>query len=1229
MQFVGANAEAQVSGADELATRANYFKGSDASRWLTDVPTFARVNYREVYPGIDLEFYGNAEKKSEYDFIVKPEADASRIELDFVGAGKVEIDAATGELLIHTAAGTIKQTKPFSYQESADGAKSEIRSGYEKSGATNVRFHVGDYDRTKPLVIDPALGNLAFSSYLGGAGDDGGASIKTEAAGNVYVAGYTRSDLFPTTSGVFDTTYNGSYDAFVTKMSADGGSLIFSTYIGGNSYDFCDSITIDAAGSIYLTGNSASFNYPTTAGAYDTTINGVPDVVATKLNATGNQLIYSTFLGGNSDNFGYGIVADSSGNAFITGYTQSNNFPTTTGAYDTTHNGGFDAFVTKLNPGGTALVYSTFLGSNSTDGSLGIAIDTAGNAVITGQTASSNFPTTAVAYDTTYNGSVDAFVTKLNAAGNALVFSTFLGGNGDDYGLGVALDSPGNVYLTGYTTGGTPPFPTTPGAYDTTLNGFTDAFVSKLAANGAFLTYSTFLGGNGDDTGAAITIDSSGSAYITGQSLSTNFPTTANAYDASYNGNYDAFVSKLNPAGSGLSYSTYLGESQLDASTSIALDSANNIYVTGNTRSSAFPTTANAFQTEWAGGIDAFVAKFGNFVINGRTTDVSGAAVPNATIALSGSSSEIKLTDANGNFAFLDALPNRAYTVSASRAGTVFNPSLFNISNLDDNRFLNFIAGGAPSGGGSGGNLFFSANAYATNESDNTATVRVWRDLQTVNNSVSVNYATSNGTANAGSDYQTSSGTLTFAPGETEKTFIVPINDDVSVEGAETVNLALSNPTGGATLGLSNATLSINDNGEPQMQTIGYGLGIVASGGVFKGRHIAGLAAHSGDGTIYVAADNNFIEPPTGLTNNCGTQPVQSSFDLFSIAPNGAITFIGNYQIPHRALVNLEYFEGRLYTVGTDRRVYRINPANGTVDVFNSDVGFDTGRYGLEADSTGSLILMRYGTPNSFYRVLAGSGATFLGSYANDSFANFGDRFGIQPDGDYVIYSDAPVARNPREFEIDTTGHIDGTPYNFAYLSTSNIRTLGSGFINSNGAIIPTSGGVFTSGGNCAAGSSVILRTPANGTTSGIFINNIGNGYTDGADNYNARGVTDLDFGARRDGVSGPCLYFADDYNDVIYQACGFAPTSATVSVSGRVNVANKKNGLPKAFVYLTDQSGQTRTAQTNEFGFYLFDDVRVGETYILSVFTKGYTFAPQVVTISDGITDLNFIATP
>ena len=320
-----------------------------------------------------------------------------------------------------------------------------------------------------------------------------------------------------------------------------------------------------------------------------------------------DPLLYSTYLGGSDWDYGYGIAVDSAGNAYVTGNTYSTNFPTTDGAYDESHNDYSDAFVTKLNPAGSDLVYSTYLGGNSGDWGSGIAVDSTGNAYVTGVTRSTNFPTTGEAFDQNHNGYNDAFVTRLNADGSALVYSTYLGGNSGDWGSGIAVDGARNAYVTGYTW--STDFPTTGGAYDRDLNGIRDAFVTKLNPAGSDLVYSTYLGGNSGEYGYGIAVDSAGNAYVTGNTYSTNFPTTDGAYDVVLGGSSDAFVTKLNPAGSDLAYSTYLGGSDWDSGRGIAVDGTGNAYVTGETRSTDFPTTGGAVYGSPNGYSDAFVTK--------------------------------------------------------------------------------------------------------------------------------------------------------------------------------------------------------------------------------------------------------------------------------------------------------------------------------------------------------------------------------------------------------------------------------------------------------------------------------------------------------------------------------------------------------------------------------------------------------------------------------------------
>ena len=618
MKFVGSEATPRAQAQEELPGKVNYISGKDPQQWRTGISTYAKVAYQNLYLGVDVVYYGN-QRQLEYDFVVHPGTDPNVIALSFEGAGGLKVDAQ-GELVLNAGGGEIRQRKPLIYQE-VDGVRREVAGSYKLKDTNTVGFQLADYDTSRPLVIDPVL---VYSTFLGGSTDDEGRDIAVDAAGNAYVTGSTQqltfpSD-FPTTAGAFDTTHNGNQDAFVTKLNPAGSALVYSTFLGGSNDEFGRGIAVDTSGSAYVTGITGSPNFPTTVGAFDTTLNalGTFDAFVTKLNPTGSALVYSTFLGGVNSESGNGIAVDTSGSAYVTGDTGSVGFPTTAGAFDTSYNGGGDTFVTKLNPAGSTLQYSTFLGGFGTDFGTAIALDTFGSAYVTGFTSSINYPTTIGAFDTTHNGFIgefvmfDAFVTKLNLSGSTLDYSTFLGGTGPDFGDGIAVDTSGSAYVTG--SAGSSNFPTTVGAFDTTHNGVgsADAFVTKFNPTGSALVYSTFLGGSDLDQGNDIAVDTTGSAYLTGFTLSANFPTTADAVDTTHNGSSDVFVTKLNPSGSApLVYSTFLGGSNEDLAFGIAVDTFGSAYVTGFTFSHLdFPTTVGAFDTTHGiGSSDVFVSK--------------------------------------------------------------------------------------------------------------------------------------------------------------------------------------------------------------------------------------------------------------------------------------------------------------------------------------------------------------------------------------------------------------------------------------------------------------------------------------------------------------------------------------------------------------------------------------------------------------------------------------------
>jgi hypothetical protein len=622
MKLRNANPAAKVTGEDELAGTSNYFIGNDPAKWRRNVPTYAKVKYEGIYPGIDLVYYGN-QRQLEYDFIVAPGADPRRIGFDVRGAKRIRRDAR-GDLVLKIGEEEIRWHKPVVYQEK-DGARQVIAAHYAITDTNRVGFELAKYDVSEPLYIDP----LIYSTYLGGSGNDEGYGIAVDSTGNAYVTGHTSSTNFPTMNPLQPANAGGN-DVFVAKINSAGSALVYSTYLGGSSDDYGVGIAVDSAGNAYVTGYTASTDFPmmNPLQSDNTSVNGYDAFVA-KLDPTGSALVYSTYLGGSADDDGLGIAVDGAGNAFVTGKTNSTDFPITPGAFQTKLGGSYDAFVTKIDPTGSTLVYSTYLGGRYEEDDFfghgvggAIAVDSGGNAYVTGQTYSPDFPTTPGAFQTILNNSYlggNAFVTKIDPTGSTLVYSTYLGGvntdweDGQCYGAGIAVDSTGNAYVTGST--GSVYFPITPGAFQPFCNdcfGYgTNAFVTKLNPTGSALVYSSYLGGGAQDRGADIAVDSVGNAYVTGFTTSSNFPVTPGAFQTICKPLHhcaDVFVTKIDAAGAVLVYSTYLGGSGSDVGFGIAVDSAGNAYVAGGTNSINFPTK-NPLQPANGGNGDAFVTK--------------------------------------------------------------------------------------------------------------------------------------------------------------------------------------------------------------------------------------------------------------------------------------------------------------------------------------------------------------------------------------------------------------------------------------------------------------------------------------------------------------------------------------------------------------------------------------------------------------------------------------------
>ena len=656
MQFVGANPQAQIRGDAELPGKINYLTGNDPAQWRTGIPIFAKIRVEEIYPGIGLIYYGN-EQQLEYDFEVAPGANPDIIKIRFAGADKVEINPR-GELVLSLKGGEIRQPEPVFYQ-TVNGTRREVSGGYRLVDAHTIGFAIGNYDHSRPLVIDPIL---SYSTYFGGNNGETAWSVKVDTNGFIYVAGQTFSSKFTNnvplaTAGAYQTNFHGGTltgDAFVAKFDTTAQNLIYFTYLGGSADDLASSIAVDGQGNAFVTGFTDSPDFPTNnaipgygqiGGSFSKSFGSYPiDAFVAELDPSGSNLLFSTYLGGSGMDGSDGIALDSSGNIYVTGYTYSTNFPVkspvpyhlagTTNLYlnrlacTNTVYYNANAFIAKITlaPGSNSLAYSTYFGGNNFDVGEGIAIDNLNQVYVAGFTASTNFPNLN-AFQAHLNGATnqdfayDAFVAKFDSTGTNLLYSTYLGGTNNDVAYAIAADNNGAAYVTGWTVSTN--FPNTviiSNLYNGLTNnlnfGFavvTNAFLTKIT-NGAQagIAYSTVFGGTNFcvDVGYGVAVDPAGEAFVVGATSSTNFPTfNVPLYmRATNSGKSDAFVMAFNADASGLLYSTYLGGKDNDYGYSIALDTNDNAYVVGTTDSTNFPTL-NARQATRNGTNDAFLAE--------------------------------------------------------------------------------------------------------------------------------------------------------------------------------------------------------------------------------------------------------------------------------------------------------------------------------------------------------------------------------------------------------------------------------------------------------------------------------------------------------------------------------------------------------------------------------------------------------------------------------------------
>jgi hypothetical protein len=855
----GGNSSPGLAGADRLPGEANYFIGSDPHKWKTGVPTFGKVNYEGVYPGVDLSYYGN-HGQLEFDFTVAPGADPGLISLSYEGVESIAL-AGEGGLVLKTVAGELPQAAPVIYQEE-EGRKVRVDGEYVLREGRSVGFRVHEYDRSKPLVIDPVI---QYSTLLGGTGGEAAFGLAVDSAGNSYVTGTTRSTDFPTVTPAQGATGGGARDVFVTKINPTGSAILYSTYVGGSGDEQGIDIAVNGSGGAYVTGWTTSTNFPL-ASPFQNFNGGGTDGFLARLGPAGNSLVYSTYAGGSGDDVGTGIALDSSGNIYGIGYTNSPNLQVVN-AFQPSKGAGYDAYLVKTNAAGSSIIYSTYLGGNGDDFGNKIAVDGSGNVYGIGDTSSTDLLTTG-GFQTFKAGVFDAYIAELSANGSTLLYGTYAGGANDDGGTAIALDSSGNIYVAGFTN--SPSLLTINALQFNKRLGY-DGFFTKIAASRESFVYSSYLGGDGNERIDDLAVDSAGNLFLTGRTDSTSFPISS-PVQGSNAGLNDVFLSVVAASGDSLLYSTYLGGSGDDIGWGVGIDGQSNAYVVGQTLSGNYPVTGSL--QPFRGTSDAFVTKVSPPPTPTPTPTPTPPLDPEpATVSFASATGTVLERDGlfgalvvrSGNLNRIDQLafkassgtatagddfegvpvfltfqpgvdrlivpitilnssglePDETFTIGVidNHTGAILSPNpTMTVTIIDDDTFpVNFVR-------------FDHNTNFTIPVPESTArfgrtlgskvelTVRRSGDLS---QAASVDYRTIDTDAHSTQDYTYAAGTLRFAPNESTKIITVLINDDFHDEpDSESFGVQLLNAVG-MTIDFSafSVGISITDDDPPGLTT--------------------------------------------------------------------------------------------------------------------------------------------------------------------------------------------------------------------------------------------------------------------------------------------------------------------------------------------------------------------------------------------------------------------------